>query len=237
MDNMTTATDRLRAEILADPEVVLTDKEILDALITKTAPEGRNVVDLRGVMIDRLENRLEALTDTHRDVVAAAYENLAGTNQVHRAVLSVIAPQEFEEFLSALSRDVPNILSLDAVKVCLEGDGMRAGQPLGPKGTLRNVLVGLPLGGRAAYCSEMGGEDHGAVILRRTTRAGALVYGKAASGIGSEAVMKLDLGPGKTPAMLVFGSRETERFNAHQATDLLAFFAEALQSVLRRWLS
>ena len=51
---------------------------------------GRNVVDLRGVLVDRLEERLDRLEDTHREVLAAAYENVAGTNQVHRACLALL---------------------------------------------------------------------------------------------------------------------------------------------------
>ena len=237
MENPEPQIDALREQILADPALVLDDQEIIRALIGAGSSAGRNVVDLRGALVERLETRFEKLADTHRDVVAAAYENLAGTNQVHRAVLSVIAPLDFETFLEALVRDVPHILSLDAVKLCLEGDGMIAGQPLGPKGALRRVMVGLPLGGRRAYCSEVGDLDLGPVILRQATRAGALIYGGDAATIRSEAILKLDLGQGKTPAMLVLGSADAGRFHPHQATDLLGFFAQALQATLRRWLA
>lgn len=237
MENPDAPQDALRDQILADPEFVLKDQAIIRALIGAGTSDGRNVVDLRGVLIERLETRFERLADTHRDVVAAAYENLAGTNQVHRAVLSVIEPLDFEGFVHAAAHDVPQILSLDAVKICLEGEGMIAGQPLGPKGALRRVMIGLPLGGRDAYCSETSGMDQGPVILRQATRAGALVYGGDGPTIRSEAILKLDLGTGKTPAMVVFGSSDAGRFHPHQATDLLGFFAHAIQATLRRWLN
>ena len=57
--------------------------------------KGRNVVDLRGVLVDRLEERLDRLEDTHREVLAAAYENVAGMNQVHRACLALLEPDDF----------------------------------------------------------------------------------------------------------------------------------------------
>ena len=37
---------------------------------------GGNIVDLRGIAMERLEARLDRLEDTHRSVIAAAYENL-----------------------------------------------------------------------------------------------------------------------------------------------------------------
>lgn len=227
----------LREQILADPNVVLDDQDILRALVGAGGSADRNVVDLRGVLVERLESRFERLADTHRDVVAAAYENLAGTNQVHRAVLAVLTQTDFEGFVAAMARDVPNILSLDAIRLCLEGDGMIAGQPLGPAGDYHETMVGMPLGGRKAYCSEMADADFGPVILRKVTRAAVLIYGAEAGIVRSEAVLKLDLGPGKTPAMLVLGSGDEDRFNTQQATDLLGFFAAAFQACLRRWLA
>ncbi|MEO1796907.1 MAG: DUF484 domain-containing protein, partial [Pseudomonadota bacterium] len=74
----------LRDEILARPDVLLEDKAVMRALVAahdKTM--GGNIVDLRGIAMERLEHRLDRLEETHRTVIAAAYENLAGTNQVH----------------------------------------------------------------------------------------------------------------------------------------------------------
>jgi len=77
----------LRDRIIAEPEVILEDRDLMRALIAANERAmGTNVVDLRGIGMERLEARLERLEDTHRSVIAAAYENLAGTNQVHRAI-------------------------------------------------------------------------------------------------------------------------------------------------------
>ena len=56
---------------------------------------GGNIVDIRGIAMERLEHRLDRLEDTHRSVIAAAYENLAGTNQIHRAILRMMDPWIF----------------------------------------------------------------------------------------------------------------------------------------------
>jgi len=112
---------QLRDKIISDPEMILEDRDLMRALIAANERTmGANIVDLRGVAMERLEARLDRLEDTHRSVIAAAYENLAGTNQVHRAVLRMLDPVEFEEFLKNLSAEVSDILRLDCVRLVLE---------------------------------------------------------------------------------------------------------------------
>ncbi|HRO14158.1 MAG TPA: DUF484 family protein, partial [Paracoccus sp. (in: a-proteobacteria)] len=52
----------------------------------------------------------------------------------------------------------------------------------------------------------------------------------------SEALLPLDLGPGRNPALLLMGSLEPGRFTPAQGTDLLRFFAQAFRLVLLGWL-
>jgi len=93
MSSADAALLEVKNTILRDPRIILEDRVVIQALIEANGAQGRNVVDLRGVLVDRLEDRLDRLEDTHRDVIAAAYENLAGTNQIHRAVLTILEPR------------------------------------------------------------------------------------------------------------------------------------------------
>ena len=80
----------LRDLILSEPERFLQDRDVMNALVAANERSmGSNIVDLRGVAMQRLENRLDSLEDTHRSVIAAAYENLAGTNQVHLSLIHI----------------------------------------------------------------------------------------------------------------------------------------------------
>ncbi len=115
--------DALREAIIAQPDVILDDQDVMHALIAANEKiMGANIVDLRGMAMDRLESRLDRLEDTHRSVIAAAYENLSGTNQIHRAVLRLLEPVEFDVFLRDLSGDIAETLRVDAVKIILETD-------------------------------------------------------------------------------------------------------------------
>ena len=109
--------DELREAIIAQPDVILDDKDLMHALIAANERSmGGNIVDLRGLAMERLESRLDRLEDTHRSVIAAAYENLAGTNLVHRAILRMLDPLDFEPFLKELGTEVATILRVDAIR-------------------------------------------------------------------------------------------------------------------------
>ena len=113
--------EELRAKLIAEPDVILDDRDLMKALIAANEKAmGTNIVDLRGIAMQRLETRLDRLEDTHRSVIAAAYENLAGTNQIHRAILAMLDPAGFEDFLKNLGGEVLQILRVEAIRLVLE---------------------------------------------------------------------------------------------------------------------
>lgn len=229
--------EAIRSRILAEPALVLEDQEVMRALLKadrRTA--GRNVVDLRGVLVERLEDRLDRLEDTHREVLAAAYENVAGTNQVHRACLALLDAGDFAAFLTALTRDIPATLGVDLIRLALEAPAAEPGAGLGPEGRLRDTVVALPEGGADAYVTQGRGVGARAVTLRRLAKASPDIYGEHAGRVASEAVLRLELGPGKLGGLLAFGSFEPARFDADQGTDLIGFFGGVFERSLRRWL-
>ena len=231
--------DQIRAMIMQDPATVLEDRDLIKALISARPPDdaARNVVDLRGVLVERLEDKLNRLEGTHRNVIAAAYENLAGTQQVHRAVLALLNAKDFAGYLWAMTEKLKSILTLEDVRLCVEADGMEAGARLGPEGPFHGAIIGLPVGAAAAYCGQEEFWPGKRVILRPMPAAGRLVYGAVADEYLSEAVLKLEIGEGQVPMLLVMASRDADRFRPDQATDLLAFLALSFEAITERWLS
>lgn len=227
----------LREKILAQPDRLLDDRDVMNALVAANDRAlGSNIVDLRGIAMQRLENKLDRLEDTHRSVIAAAYDNLAGTNQVHRAVLQLLEPVTFESFMSALSGEVAQTLRVDVIRLVLEtvqenGDSDPALRRLG------EVLQVAPRGFAATYMTNGRNLAPRPIVLRPTTALAATVYGPQAIDIRSEALMKLDFGPDRLPGMLVFGSEDPHQFKTMHGTDLLAFFAGVFERMMRRWLA
>ena len=205
----------IRERILKSPDVILDDPEMMQALAAaNTAAMGDNIVDLRGIAMQRLEERLDRLEDAHRHVVAAAHDNLAGMHLIHRAALRLLEADTLDTFLRDLAGPVAEILRVECATLLIEGASPpEAGEVLQPvaAGHLGNLLTG----GRQVSPRH--------VTLRQT-------------GAGSEALLLLDLGHDGPAGLLCLSARDPEQFAPNQGTDLLAFFASVAERALRRWL-
>ena len=225
----------LRDRLIAEPETILEDRDVMNALVAANERAmGANIVDLRGIAMQRLETRLERLEDTHRSVIAAAYENLAGTNQVHRAILQMLDPLSFEDFLKTLAGDVAATLRVDCVRLVLES------RQEGDDPALRrlgDILFVAEPGFVATYLAGGRNIPLRPVTLRQVMPEGEALYGDRAAFIRSEALLRLDFGAGRLPGMLVLGAEDPHQFKPTQGTDLLAFFAGVFERTMRRWLS
>ncbi len=183
-----------------------------------------------------MEARLDRLEDTHRSVIAAAYENLAGTNQVHRAILQMLDPVSFEDFLKGLGNDVAQTLRVDCVRLVLESaqsTGDDALPRLGDTCLRRSNPASSPSyisSGRNVPAAPGDPAADSAAI-------GARSMVDRAGWIRSEALLRLDFGKGRLPGLLVLGAEDPHRFKAAQGTDLLAFFGGVFERTMRRWLA
>ena len=228
----TAMADDLRKKIIANPDVLLEDIDVMRALVgANDISQGENVVDLRAIAMDRLTARFDRLEDTHRNVVAAAYDNLAGTNQINRAILRMMDASSFAQFLQDLTGDVADILRVDAIRLVLESadpDAMGQTDP---------TVAVMPEGYIEGYITLGRNMPARQITLRPFQKIGGPLYGERAQYMQSEACLKIDLGPDRMPAMLVMGSEDPQQFTPQHGTDLLAFFAGVFERVVRRWLA
>lgn len=228
--------DEVRGRILAAPELILEDRDVMRALVAaRDRAMGDNIVDLRGLAMERLESRLDRLEDTHRFVLAAAYENLSGTQIIQRAVLRLLEPTEFAEFLLTLDTEIPEILRIDRIRLVLETP--QAGEAEAELGPMGHVLRMAPPGFIEGYALGGRSTPMRAVTLRQVPEGAAAIYGEGAERLGSEALMRLDIGRGRLPGMLALGTGDPQHFRPSHGTDLLAFFAGAFERMLHRWLA
>lgn len=219
-----------RDRVLTDPDMILEDRDVMRALFAAGERQmGANIIDMRGVAMERLEARLDRLEDTHRSVIAAAYENLAGTAQIHRCVLEMLEAEDLGTLLDLLVGDVADIVRVDLVRLVLETGDAGAS----PHHAIAPVAAGFVddylTGGRGVAARQ--------VTLRPCAPAAPPVFGAEAGRIRSEALLRLELGEGRLGAMLAFGSADARQFRSNQGTELLSFFASAFERVLRRHLA
>ncbi|MEL6099804.1 MAG: DUF484 family protein [Pseudomonadota bacterium] len=226
--------DALREAIMLRPDVILNDSDLMHALVAANDRSmGSNVVDMRGLAMERLQKRLERLEDTHRNVIAAAYENLAGTNQVQRAVLALLEPADFETFLHNLKTTAAEALRVDTVRLVLETVQRDLEETIAP---LEDVLSVERPGFIDAYLAHGRSGPVRKVTLRQLQNPPVDVYRSGGDWVRSEAGLKLDLGEGRLPGLLLLGAEDPHMFTPQQGTDLLGFFTGVFERMMRRYL-
>ncbi len=226
----------LRADILADPHLILDDKDIMTALISGGDELiGNNVFDLRNMALQHMSTRLDELSETHGTVVSTAYDNLATANQINRAILALLDPQSFAAFLKFLETTLAESLNVSTAKLCLETPVVRInGQRQTEYGSGVAFLLPTTIANYAAGSST--GQPR-PVTLRKTGNASPEIYGNLSGEIRSEALVLIQLGADRQPGLLALGSTDPDQLAPGQATDLLLFYGAVFERVMRRWLN
>ncbi|MFK7943376.1 MAG: DUF484 family protein [Paracoccaceae bacterium] len=224
--------DLVRSLIVAEPNIVLDDDDVMQRLVGETRGT-RKVVDLRDRLVERLETRLEKLATTHRSVIAAAYENVAGTNQLHRAVLYLIEPPDLSSFLVRLTHEVPSLMGLEEARLCLEADVKEPCPAPGFDPELAGRVMAMPAGAISEYFSIDGLPDR-QIALRAAGEEAELIFGEA-NPVQSEALLRLDLGGAQ--GLLALASSDPRKFDPAHGTDLLQFFAGVVERLLLQQLA
>ncbi len=228
--------ETVRAELLADPSIILNDQELMDSLLAATDIKlGSNVVDLRHVAMNRLSDKLGELAGTHQSVVAAAYQNLLGTKQIHKAVIQLLGMKSLDEFVISLKSKLLKTLSVDCIYILLEKpDG--SVDSLTPTNYGPNIQTVMP-GFVKTYITQGGLTELSKVKLRKATSVTNQLFENASVKIESEACIQLNLDENQSIGMITFGSSDADFFEPGQGTDLLKFFASACEKMLERWIT
>ncbi len=221
----------VRALLLSEPQLVLHDPDIMRALVAASdAERGENVIDLRGVAINRLESRLTALEKTHDAVLAAAYDNVASTNQIHRAVLAALEAKDWNSFVAIANCEFREILNVAEVRLCLEAGEVSSRTKAEPP-----VMI-LEPGAIDRYVATESMATARSVVLRRISQADPMVYGEVERRVHSEAVLRIDAGKTGPQAMVLLGSNNPEQFVPSLKPDLLDFLGQVLGRMFQKWL-
>ena len=228
--------DTVRAELLADPSIILNDQELMDSLLAATDIKlGTNVVDLRHVAMNRLSDKLGELEGTHQSVVAAAYQNLLGTKQIHKAVIQLLGMKSLDEFVISLKSKLLKTLSVDCIYILLEKPDASVDTliPTNYGPSIQTVMPGFV----NTYITQGGLTELSKVKLRKATSVTNQLFENASIKIESEACVQLNLDENQIIGMITFGSSDANFFEPGQGTDLLKFFASACEKMLERWIT
>lgn len=213
----------IRDKLLADPGVILEDRDLMRALVdAREAEIGANVIDIRGRAMEALESRLDRLEVQHEDVIAAAYDNQSGAAVVHRAVIGLLETTDLAEFTDSLQAEIAPLLRIETLRLVVEDVPVISDLPDDVVTVEEGAIEAIITAGRRAPR----GDD---IILRPAAPVTEAIHGRK---LASEALLPLDLGARRPRGLLVMGSADGQRFVPAHGTDLLRFFGQVFRLVL-----
>lgn len=240
MTDLTNDSDQLLKQGKLDPETLMRDQEVMQALADACEHSlGDNVIDIRGITIDRLRTKLEKLEIDHSQALELACYNMARANQMQRAMLALLKAKSREEFMGAVDEEVPGIIKVEKMAIVFEWTeespaSVRSKCKPHPETVIflepSEFESCIKVGVRAAPIKS--------AFLRQRKSAPAEVYGDHAKSIKSEALTPINLAfdDGKIRGVLFFGSASKEQFDPKLAKDLLNFFGGVFEKALYNWL-
>lgn len=219
------------AEAVADylrrhPDFLVERPELIAALTPPEMRRGEGVVDMQRFMLDALRAEVAALKAREDKLLAAAEHALGGQVRVQGAVLALLAARSFEHLIRIVNDELPPLLGVDAIALCVEngdaqrGDRFRAGVTLVRPGTIKRMM-----GRDAQVALSDGAPDDRAV------------FGAASRRVRSHALLRLAIGLEAPAALLALASRDANGFHPEHGTELLSFFGRVVEHCIRRWLA
>jgi uncharacterized protein YigA (DUF484 family) len=199
-------------EVLRNRPDIITGDSVLMGLVRDTA-RAEGVVDFGARKRERLERDASRTRATNEALVAMAKANLAAQAQVHSAILAVLEAPTLMALDRKLAGRVAGALSVDVIKVYLEGH-----DPLGNGLALQACSPGLVSALLGERSERLGQVD---------ARFADALYGDQANSLRSEALTRIEVGD--LTGVLCLAARDESAFTPDQGADLLHFFARVLE--------
>lgn len=218
------------AEVVAwlerHPDLLLRFPDLFARLLPPDQMQGAgNIVDLQKFMVQRLQGELQRANGLRDALLSAGRQNMSLTARAHEAILLLLDAENFEHMVHIATQDWTDLLDVDAISLCVEGDPARIG------GIVSGGVFILPQGS----IDDLLGSGQ-ATRLRPDSGHAPKLYGPAADLVKSDALARLTFGRGAPSGLLALGVREQGKFDPGHGTELLLFLAQVLERCVRRWL-
>lgn len=224
-DSPALSEDQVIQWLKRHPRFLSDNPEMLDVLLPPTENTGRGIADFQAFMIKRLKDDKNDVIASARELVENSRHNMHNQQRINRAVLLLLEARNFEDFIRTITLDFASLLDVDIVSMIVETDG-----DIIPHVDIAGVRLATP-GTVALLLSDNG------VALEGATRGLEQLYGGGATLVKSQALLRLDIGPGTPPALLAFGSRDPNLFYPGQGTDMISFLGRVVERCFRSWLT
>src|SRR5262249_45523506 len=113
------------------PEFLVRHPDLLDMLLLPGRRRAQGVVNLQHLMDERLQRAEQTLKADKDDLLTNSRDNLSTQDRIHKAALALLGADSIGHFVEIVATDLPMLLDVDAVALCLETiDGAAAKLPV-----------------------------------------------------------------------------------------------------------
>lgn len=218
-------SEQVSAYLRKNPDFFTEHPEALRAVPAPSRDLGDGVVDLQQALIDRLRGQVDTLHGDQHDLLSTTRANMQTQGRIHECVLSLLRATSFEQLIQTVTTDFAVILDLDMVTLCIEAE-----DPTALTIRTRGLMILAP-----GTIDAVLGPDR-RLALRGDIAGDPELFAGGATLVRSDALVRLSISPSTPPVLLAFGSRDPQRFDAGQATELIDFLGSVLEHVIRIWL-
>lgn len=218
--------DALTAELVSawlrrHPDFLQENTEVLTFLTPPEFKRGERILDMQRFMLDKVQKELAGLRRREKQLLQAVEGNAVGQSKIHQAVAAIVRVTDIHTLNSLIRTKLPTLLGLEAAVLCIEDNGALA-------------LAGATAIGAGGITNLLGPKQR--VLLQGQTTGQALIFSDDADRVKSVAYLRLRTGRNSPEMLLALGSGRDDGFDPDQATDLILFFAEILETRLKQCL-
>jgi uncharacterized protein len=208
--------DLVRDFLMQNPEFVREDTELLNCIAAQ--PHAGNVIAIADLARDRMMRETRAARSKFSAIVETARANYEAQIRVQEAIIAVLDARDPEDLNQRLSGHVAFALAADSCVICLSETGATS-QGLDKVAGAIERLVPM---------------EH-PVMMGPIDRPRTWLYAERGAFLKSEALARLEFGPGRRLAILALASSDIEAFRPEHGGELVTFFARVLERVLTRF--
>lgn len=218
---------QIRAWLLAHPDFLKQNPDLLLALKPPAAQSGDNVLDFQQHMLGHLQDHLREMKQRYEGLIVASRDNMSTQSQVHQAVLGIVRAQDLEQLLQMLTQDLVQYFDLDMVRLAMESPVAEFYPPQYDE----KDYSGLCFVDTGIVQELFGTEDVClmASVMAEMTEPLRQVLQDCVGLIKSCALLRLHLPHTDRAVALIFGVRHEGRFHPNQGVELLKFLAEVVE--------
>ena len=224
MDVQDISEDDVVAYLKAKKDFFRDHPELLEHLAEPAPSRGRGVVDFQQVLVERLKADKSTAHRLQKELIDTFRANMNNQSRIQTAVLVVLEAETFEEFIEAVTQDLPVLLDVDTVNVVIEATSKEV--PFVNQSGIRFA--------RQGFVKQWLGT--GDALLQPNINGHEDIFGPGAGLVKSHALLRLEISQNTPAGIIAFGSRNPDAFHPEQAIDQIGFLAQVVERCFRIWL-